>query len=145
MSHLFTSDDQKYWSFSFCISPSSEYSGLISLKIDWFDLLAVQGTFRSLFQHHSSKASILWHSTFFTVKLSQLYMTTGKTIALDIWTFVGRVMSVFDTLPRFATTFLLRSNRLLIAWLQSPSAVILEPKKKKLSLLSPFLLLFVWK
>ena len=112
----------KYCSFSF--SPSSEYSELSSLKIDWFDLFAVQGTFRSLLQQHSSKASILWHSTFFTVQLSQLYVTTGKTIALTIWTFVGRAMSLlFNTLSRFVIAFLPRSNCLLISWLQSPSAV----------------------
>ena len=121
-----------YRSFSFSISPSSEYSGLISLKIDWFDLLAVQGTFRCLLQHHSSKASVLWHSAFFTVQLSQPYVTTGKTIALTIQTLVSRVMSLlFNTLSRFVIAFLLRSNHLLISWLQSPSAVILEPKKRK--------------
>ena len=121
----------KYWSFSFSISPSSEYSGLISLKIDWFGL-AVHGIFRSLFQHHSSKASILWRSHFFMVQLSQLYMTTGKTIALTIRTFVGRVMSLlFNTLSRLVIAFLPRSNCLLISWLWSPSAVILEPKKRK--------------
>ena len=132
----------KYWNFSFSISPSSEYSGLISLKIDWFDLLPVQGTLRSLPQHHSSKASILWHSASFTVQLSQPYVTTGKTIALTIQTFVGRVMSlVFNTLSRFVISFLPRSNRLLISWLQSPSAVILKPRKRKSSyffLLPPF-------
>ena len=105
---------------------------MISLRIDWFDLLAVQGTFRSLLQHHSSKASILWCSARFMVQLSQLYMTTGKTIALTIWTFVSRVMSLFlKTLSRFAIAFLPRSSRLLISWLQSPSAGILEPKKRK--------------
>ena len=123
---------RQYWNFSFSISPSKEYSGLISLRIDWFDLLAVQGTFRSLLQHHSSKASILWCSACFMVQLSQLYMTTGKTIALTIWTFVSRVMSLFlKTLSRFAIAFLPRSSRLLISWLQSPSAGILEPKKRK--------------
>ena len=122
----------KYWSFSFSISPSNEYLRLISLKIDWFDLLAVQGTFRSLFQHHISKASILQCSAFFMVQLLQPYMTTGKTIVLTIWTFVSRVMSLlFNTLSRFVIAFLPRSNHLLISWLQSPSAVILEPKKKK--------------
>ena len=123
----------KYWSFSFSISPSSEYSGLISLKIDWFDLLVFQGTFRNLLQDHSSKiSSIFWHSTFFTIQLSQPYMTTGKTIALTIWTFVGRVMSLlFNTLSRFVSAFLPRSNRLLTLWLQSPSTVILELKKRK--------------
>ena len=121
----------KYWSFSFSNSSSSEYSGLISLKIDWFDLLAVQGTLRSLLQNHSLKASILWHSAFFMVQLSQPYMTTGKTIALTIQTFVSRVMSlVFNTLSRFVIAFLPCSNN-LISWLQSPFTVILEPKKKK--------------
>ena len=122
----------KYWSFSFSISPSSEYSGLISLKIDWSDFLAIQRTFMCLLQHHSSKASILWHSAFFTVQFSQPYMTTGKTIALTIRAFVGRVMSLlFNILSRFVIVFLPRSNRLLISWLQSPSAVILESKKRK--------------
>jgi len=121
----------KYWSFS--ISPSSEYSGLISLKIDWFDLPVVQGTFRSLL-YHSSKASILWHSAFFMVQLSQLCMTTGKTIALTTQIFVGRVMSLlFNTLFRFVITFLPRSNCFLISWLQSPSTVILEPKRKSVT------------
>ena len=120
----------KYWSFSFNISPSNEHPGLISFRVDWLDLLAVQGTLKSLFQHHSSKAPILLHSAFFTVQLSHPYMTTGKTIALTRWTFVGKVMSlVFNMLFRLVITFLPRSNRLLIAWLQSPSAVILEPKK----------------
>ena len=120
----------KYWSFSLSISPSSEYSGLISLKIDWFDL-AVQGTFRSLYQHHSLKASVFCCSAFFTVRLSQSYMTTRKTIALTIQTFVSRVMSLlFSTLSRFVITFLPRSNH-LISWLQSASAVILAPKKRK--------------
>ena len=121
-----------FWSFSFSISPSSEYSGLISLQIDWFDCLAVQGTFRSLLQHHSSKALSLWCSAFFTGQLSQLCMTPGMTIALTIWTFVDRVMSLFfNTLSRFVITFLPRSNHLLTSWLQSPSLVILEPKKRK--------------
>ena len=110
----------KYWSFSFSVSPSSEYSRLISLKIDWFDLLALQGTFRSLLQHHSSKASILWCSAFFTVQLAQPYVTTGKTTALTIRTFVSRVTSLlFNTLSRFVMAFLPRSNHLLISWLQS--------------------------
>ena len=134
----------KYWSFS--ISPSSEYLGLISLKTDWLDLLAVQGTFRSLLQHHSLKASILWHSAFFMVQLSQPYMTTGKTIALTIGTFVGRVMFLlFNTLSRFVIVFLPRSKCLLISWLQSPSAVIFEPKKRKSVTTSTFSLLFAMK
>ena len=122
----------KYWSFSFSISPSSEYSGLISFRIDWLDLLAVQGTLNSLLQHHSSKASILQHSAFFMVQLSHPYMTTGKTIALTIWTFVGKVMSLlFNMLSRFVIAFLLRSKHLLISRLQSQSVLILEPKKIK--------------
>src|SRR5574340_1220119 len=122
----------KYWSFSFSINPSNEYSGLISLKIDWLDLLAVQGTLKSLLQHHSSKASILWYSAFFTVQLSHPYMTTGKTIALTRRTFVGKVMSLLlYMLSRLVITFLPRSKRLLISWLQSPSVVILEPPKNK--------------
>ena len=129
----------KYWSFSFYINPSNECSGLISLKIDWFDLLDVHGTFRSLLQHYSLKASILWCSAFFMVQLSQPYMTTGKTIALTIQTFIGRVMSLlFNTLPRFVIVFLPRSNCLLISWLQSPSAVILEHKKRNLEDIIPF-------
>ena len=122
----------KYWSFSFNISPSNEHLGLISFRMDWLDLLAVQGTLKSLLQHHSSKASILRCSPFFIVQLSHLYMTTGKTIALTRQTFVGKVMSLpFNMLPRLVITFLPRSKRLLISWLQSPSAVILEPKKIK--------------
>ena len=122
----------KYWSFSFSISPSSDYSGLISFSIEWFDLLAVQGTLKSLLQYHSSKASILWHSAFFMVQLSHPYMTTGKAIALTRQTFVGKVMSLlFNMLSRFVITFLSRSKHLLNSWLQSPSAVILEPKKIK--------------
>ena len=122
----------KYWSFSFSISPSNEYSGLISFRVDWLDLLAVQGTLKSLLQHYSSKASILWHSAFFIVQLSHPYMTTGKTIALTRQTFVGKVMSLlFNVLSRLVITFLPRSKRLLISLLQSPSAVILEPKKLK--------------
>ena len=120
----------KYWSFSFSINPSNEYPGLISFKMDWLDLLAVQGTLKSLFQHHSSKAWILWHSAFFIVQLSHLYMTTGKTTALTRRTFVGKVMSLlFNMLSRLVIAFLSRSKRLLISWLQSPSVVILEPKK----------------
>ena len=119
----------KYWSFKFSISPSNEYSGLISFRIDWFDLLAFQGTLESLLQHHSSKVSIVWHLAFFMVQLSHPYMTTGKTIALTIWTFVSKVMSLlFNTLSRFVIAFLPRSKHLLISWLQSPSTVILEPK-----------------
>ena len=122
----------KYWSFSFNISPSNEHPGLISFRMDWLDLLAVQGTLKSLLQHHSSKASILWHSAFFTVQLSHQHMTTGKTIALTRWTFVGKVMSpLFNMLSRLVITFLPRSKRLLISWLQLPSAVILEPPKIK--------------
>src|SRR5574340_1158446 len=122
----------KYWSFSFSIIPSSEHSGLISFRMDWLDLLAVQGTLKSLLQHHSSKASILQHSAFFTVQLSHPYRTTGKTIALTRQTFVGKVMSLLlNMLSRLVITFLPRSKRLLISWLQSPSAVILEPKKIK--------------
>ena len=120
----------KYWSFS--ISPSNEYSGLISFRIGWFDLLAVQGTLKSLLQHHRSKASILRHSAFFMVQLSHPYMTIGKTITLTILTFIGKVMSLFfNMLSRFAIVFLPRSKCLLISWLQSPSAVVLEPPKIK--------------
>ena len=122
----------KYWSFSFSISPSKEHPGLISFRMDWLDHLAVQGTLKSLLQHHSSKASILWHSAFYTVQLSYPYMTTGKTIALTRRTFVGKVMSLlFNMLSRLVITFLPRSKRVLISWLQSPSAVILEPPKIK--------------
>ena len=123
---------QKYWSFSLNISPSNEYSGLISFRMDWLDLLAVQGTLKSLLQHHSSKASILRRSAFFTVQLSYPCMTTGKTIALTRQTFVGKVMSLLlNMLSRLVITFLPRSKHLLISWLQSPSAVILEPRKIK--------------
>ena len=119
----------KHWSFSFNISPTNEHPGLISFRMDWLDLLAVQGTLKSLLQHHRSKASILRCSTFFTVQLSHPYMTTGKTTALTRRTFVGQVMSLlFNMLSRLVITFLPRSKRLLISWLQSPSAVILEPK-----------------
>ena len=122
----------KYWSFSFSISPFNEYSGLISFRMDWLDLLAVQGTLKSLLQHHSSKASIHGRSAFFTVQLSHPYMTSGKSIGLTRWTFVDKVMSLLlNTLSRLVVTFLPRSNRLLISWLQSPSAVILEPPKIK--------------
>ena len=121
-----------YWSFSFNISPSSEYPGLISFRMDWLDLLAGQGTLKSLLQHHSSKASILRHSAYFTVQLSHPYMTTGKTIALTRRTFVGKVMSrLLNMLSRLVITVLPRSKHLLISWLQSPSAVILEPPKIK--------------
>ena len=122
----------KYWSFSFKISPSNEYSGLISCRMDWLYLLAVQGTLNSLLQHHSSKASILWHSAFLIGQLSHPYMTTGKTIALARWTFVDKVMSLhFNMLSRLVIHFLPRSKCLLISWLLSPSAVILEPPKIK--------------
>ena len=125
----------KYWSFSFNISPSNEYSGLISFRMNWLDLLAVQRTLKSLLKHHSSKASILRHSAFFIVQLSHLYMTTGKTIALTRRTLVGQVMSLLlNRLSRLVTAFLPRSKHLLISWLQSPSAMILEgPPPKKVS------------
>ena len=133
----------KYWSFSFSISPSNEYSGLISFRIDWLDLLAVQGTFRSLLQYHCSKASILQCSAFFMVKLSHPYMNTGKTIALTKQTFVGKVISLlFNILSRFVIAFLPGPKHLLISWLRSPSAVILEPKKIKsltVSIVSPYI------
>ena len=122
----------KYWSFSFSISPSKEHPGLISFRMDWLDLLAVQGTLKSLLQHYSSKASILRCSAFFTVQLSHPYRTTGKTIALTRRTFAGKVMSLlFNMLSRLVITFLPRSKCLLISWLQSPSAVILEPPQNK--------------
>ena len=122
----------KYWSFSFSISPSNEHSGLISFRMDWLDLLAVQGTLKSLLQHHSSKASSLRQSAFFIVQLSHPYVTTGKTIALTRLTFVGQVMSLlFNILSRLVIAFFPRSKNLLISWLQSPSAVILESKKRK--------------
>ena len=131
----------KYWSFNFSISPSKEHPGLISFRMDWLDLLAVQGTLKSLLQHYSSKASILQHSAFFTVQLSHPYMTTGKTIALARRTFFGQIMSLLlNMLSRLVITFLPKSKRLLISWLQSPSAVILEPPKIKsdtVSTLSP--------
>ena len=124
----------KYWDFSFNISPSNEHPGLISFRMDWLDLLAVQQTLKSPLQDHSSNASILQCSAFFIVQLSYPYMTTGKTIALTRWTFFDKVMSLlFYMLSRSVITFLPRSNRLLISWLQSPSAVILEPKKNKVS------------
>ena len=122
----------KYWSFSFSISPSSEYSGLISFRMNWLDFLAVQGTLKSLLQHHSSKASILWCSAFFIVQLSHPYMTTGKTIALTRWNFVGKVTSLlFNMLSRLVIAFLPRSKHLLISCLQSQSAMILEHPPKK--------------
>ena len=120
----------KYWSFSFSMSPSNEYSKLISFRMDWLHLVAAQGTLKSLLQHHSSKASILQHSAFFIVQLSHPYITTGKTIALTRWTFVGKGMALlFNMLSRFDIVFLPRSKHLLISWLRSPSAVILEPPK----------------
>ena len=122
----------KHWSFSFNISPSNEHPGLISFRMDWLGLLAVQGTLKSLLQHHSSKASILGHSAFFMVQLSHPCMATGKTTALTRWTFVGKVMSLLlNMLSRLVITFLPRSKRLLVSWLPSPSAVILEPRKIK--------------
>ena len=131
----------KYWSFSFSVILSKEHPGLISFRMDSVDFLAVQGTLKSLLQHHSSKASILWHSAFFTVQLSHPYMTTGKTIALTRWNFVGKVMSLlFNMLSRVVITFLPRSKHLLISWLQSPSVVILVPRKIKsdiISIISP--------
>ena len=135
MSQLFVSGGQ---SIGFSIHPSSEYSGLIYFRMDWLDLLAVQGTLKSLLQHHSSKASVLRHSTFFMVQFSHPYMTTGKTIALTRQTFVGKVMSLlFNMLSRFVIAFLPRSKHLLNSWLQSPSAVISEPKKIKSLTVSP--------
>ena len=126
----------KNWSFS--ISPSNEYSGLMFFRMDWLDLLAVQGTLKGLLQLHSSKASILWHSALFIVQLSHPHMTTGKTIALTRWSIVGKVMSqLFNILSKLVITFLPRSKRLLISWLQSPSAVILEPKKTKSATVYP--------
>ena len=128
----------EYWSFSFTISPSNEHPGLI-FRMDWLDLLAVQRTLKSLLQHHSSKASILRCSAFFIVQLSHPYMTIGKTIALTRWTFVGQVMSLlFNMLSRLVITFLPRSKRLLISWLQSPSTVILEPRRIKSAIVSTF-------
>ena len=135
----------KYWSFSFRISPSNEYSGLIFFRIDWLDLLAVQGTLKSFLQHHSSKASILWCSAFFLVQLSHPYMTPGKTTTLTRWTFVSKVMSLlFNMQSRFVMAFLPRTKHLLISWLPSPSAVILEPKES-VSLFSLFPHLFAMK
>ena len=129
----------KYWSFSFSISPSNECSGLISFRMDWLDLLAVQGTLNGFLQHHSSKASILWCWVFFMVQLSHPYMTIGKTVASTIQTFVGKVMSLlFNMLPRFVIAFLPRSKHLLISWMQSWSTAILEPKKIKSVTISMF-------
>ena len=129
----------KYWNFSFIISPSNEYSGLISFRMDWLDLLAVQETLKSLLQHHSSKVSVLWQSAFFIVQLSHPYMTTGKTIALTRRTFVGKVISLLlNMLSRLVIIFLPRCKHLLISWLQSPSVVILEPKKIKSVTISSF-------
>ena len=131
----------KYWNFSFSISPSNEYSGLISFTIDWLDLLAIHGTLKGLLQHPSSKASILLRSAFFIVQLSHPYMTTGKIIALTSWTFASKVMSLlFHMLSRLVIAFLPRNEHLLISWLQSPSSVILEPPKIKsftVSIVSP--------
>ena len=128
----------KYWSFSLSISPSNEHPGLIFFRMDWLDLLKVQGTLKSLLQHRSSKASILRRSAFFTVQFSHPYMTTGKTVALTRWTFVTKVTSLlFNMLPRLVITFLPKSKHLLISWLQSPSAVILEPQKIKSDTVSP--------
>ena len=122
----------KYWSFNFSISPSNEYSGLISFRIDWLDLLVVQGTLKNLLQYHSSKASILWCSAFFIIQLSHPYIIPGKTIALTRWTFVSKVMSLLSNmLSSVVIALLLRTRCLLISWLQSPSAVLLEPKKDK--------------
>ena len=136
----------KYWSFSFSISPSNEHPGLISFRMDWLDLLAVQGTLKSLLQHHNSKASILRHSAFFTVQLSHPYVTTGKIIALTRQTFVGKVMSLlFNMLSMLLITFLPRSKHLIISWLQSPPAVIWEPPKLGLSLFPLFPHLFPMK
>ena len=136
----------KYWSFSFNISPSSEHSGLISFRMDWLDLLAIQGTLKSLLQHHSSKASILQCSAFFIVQLPHPYMTIGKTIALYRWNFVGKVISLlFNMLSRLVTTFLPRSKHLLISWLQSPSSVNFGAQENSLSLFPLFPHLFAMK
>ena len=135
----------KYWSFRFSISPSNDYPGLISFRMDWLHLLAVQGTLKSLLQHHSSKISVFKHSAFFTVQLSHPYITTGKTIALTRETFVGKVMSLlFNMLSRLVITFFPKSKRLLISWLQSPSAVILEPRKIKSDTFHGFPIYFPW-
>ena len=138
----------KYWSLSFSNSSSKEYSGLISFGIDWFDLLAVQGTLKNLLQHHSSKASILWCSAFFMIQLSHPYMTTGKTIALTMWTFISKVMSLlFNMLSRLVIYFLPRSKCLLISWLQLPSAGIMDSEKtglKQFLLFSCFLCIYLF-
>ena len=140
MSQFFASSDQSIGVSALASVTSNKYSGLISFRMDWFDLLAVQGTLKSLLQHHSSKTSILRHSAFFTVQLSRPYMTTGKTIALTRRTFVDKVTSLlFNMLSTLVITFLLRSKRLLISWLQSPSAVILEPRKRKTATVPLFL------
>ena len=143
MSWLFESGSQSIAASVLAISPSNEYSGLISFRIDWFDLLALEGTLKSLLQHHSSKASIFQCSTFFMVQLYHLYMTTGKTIAVTIWTFVSKVMSLlFNMLSRYVIGFLPKGKHLLISWLLSLSVVILEPKKRKsvtASIFSPFI------
>ena len=136
----------KYWTFNFSISPSNEHPGRVSFRMDWLDLLAVQGTLKSFLQHHSSKASILWRSAFFTVQLSHPYMITGKTIALTRWTFVGKVMSLLlNMLSSLVITFLPRNKCLLISWLQSPSAVILKPPKIKSDTVSTVFHLFPMK
>ena len=140
MSQFFASGGQSR-SVSFSITPSNEYSGLISFRMDWLDLLAAQGTLKSLLQHHSSKAPILWHSAFFMVQLSHPYMTVGEVIALTLWTFVSKVMSLLFNMPsRLVIAFIPRSKPLLISWLQSSSAVVLETKKIKsvtVSIVSP--------
>ena len=145
MSQHFILGGQSYWSFSFSISPSKEYSGLISFRIDCFDLLAVQETLESLLQHHNSKSVNLWPSAFFMIQLSHLYMTIGKPTALSICTFVSKLMSLlFNMLLRFVIAFLPRNKCLLVTWLQSPSTVIFEPKKRNLSLFQVFPLLLPW-
>ena len=134
----------KYWSFSFNISPSDEYSGLISFRIDWFTLLAVQGTLKSLPKHHSSKVSVLQCNALFMAQHSHLYMTTGKTITVPLWTFVCKVKSLFyNTLSSFVTAFLPRSKRLLVSWLRSPSTLIVEPKKRQSAPTSTFPLIYL--
>ena len=146
MSQFFASGGQSIGVSASAISPSDEYSGLISFRMDWLALLAVQGTLKSLLQHHSSKGSMLWRSAFFTVQLSHPYMTTGKTIGLTRWTFVDKVMSLlFNMLSRLVIAFLPRSKHLLTSWLQSPSAVILEPKKIKSATVSIVSYLFAMK